>query len=510
MPHQHLRAVLVLAIVLAGAALFVPAASAATYCVSLPSCVTAGGTSEPDINTALAAAAASPGLDDVHIGPGTYQANGGFAYTSADPVRIVGSGTGENVDAATTLEDSTPTPSGENVLKLSGSSASSVANVAIGMPRDGAQNTGLALTSGTATNINVHDQPGQQGAVGEGVQLTGATLTRSSVFTYGVSDDGVDVEVGPASLVQDVRIRADADGVLIGPNTSATVRRCVITYGAAGVGLDQGGRGLVDSSVLHLEGVTAYAYSGAVYMPQGGASATVLNSTLVGEDAPADASAGVYMYSADATTADNAVVRNSVLTGFASSFHRYTAGTGVDNVTTSRSVYSAFTDTAAGARNEGRINLPDPGFANLQGDDFHLRADSPLIDRGLEIAGESATDAAGEPRVVSGGRGCVRRPDIGAYEFQPGPRPPVAVIHAPKRGSTGVKLVFKATGSCDPDGGRLRLAWRFDDGGHPTGVSVRHAFARAGTHMVALTVTDVTNRRTTVYVLVKVTKSRHR
>jgi hypothetical protein len=49
---------------------------------------------------------------------------------------------------------------------------------------------------------------------------------------------------------------------------------------------------------------------------------------------------------------------------------------------------------------------------------------------------------------------------------------------------------FDAAGSYDPDGGAIAgYVWDFGDGGHASGVTTSHTFA-AGTHNVALTVTD--------------------
>ena len=72
-------------------------AQATTYCVSDPACVSAGGTSQPNLQAALNAASASPGADRVEIGAGTFHSAGagGFFYSSAIPgnhVDVVGAG----------------------------------------------------------------------------------------------------------------------------------------------------------------------------------------------------------------------------------------------------------------------------------------------------------------------------------------------------------------------------------------------------------------------------------
>ncbi len=58
------------------------------------------------------------------------------------------------------------------------------------------------------------------------------------------------------------------------------------------------------------------------------------------------------------------------------------------------------------------ITGQDPKFVNLTGRDFHLRADSPAIDRGEDrYIPKADFDNNSRPK----GRGC----DIGAYEFDP-------------------------------------------------------------------------------------------
>ena len=62
-----------------------------------------------------------------------------------------------------------------------------------------------------------------------------------------------------------------------------------------------------------------------------------------------------------------------------------------------------------------------PGFANPGGGDYHLLANSPLIEIGeptAPVAGD--LDLDGNPRAIdSSDPGCAARRDIGAYEFVP-------------------------------------------------------------------------------------------
>jgi len=57
--------------------------------------------------------------------------------------------------------------------------------------------------------------------------------------------------------------------------------------------------------------------------------------------------------------------------------------------------------------------MVDPEFVDFENNNFHLRADSPLIDTGTNIAGIVDNDFDGAPRPQGAGF------DIGAYEFSP-------------------------------------------------------------------------------------------
>ena len=64
--------------------------------------------------------------------------------------------------------------------------------------------------------------------------------------------------------------------------------------------------------------------------------------------------------------------------------------------------------------NSGTVNFADPGFESPAGDDYRLRPDSPLIERGASGLPLPALDLAGRPRLNN------VHYDIGAYESQAG------------------------------------------------------------------------------------------
>ena len=75
-----------------------------------------------------------------------------------------------------------------------------------------------------------------------------------------------------------------------------------------------------------------------------------------------------------------------------------------------------------------------------------------------------------------------------------GSRSPVAVAGGtPTSGPAPLSVGFIGSASSDPDGGALRYEWNFGDGSAPdTTANPRHTYARAGTYLVTLRVTDTT------------------
>ena len=96
----------------------------------------------------------------------------------------------------------------------------------------------------------------------------------------------------------------------------------------------------------------------------------------------------------------------------------------------------------------------DPLFVGLPGVEQLLRFDSPAIDRGLAgvaSADESATDLAGNPRVVRGRADGGELRDVGAYEYQR--RAPTATASAGAASAEiGQRVTFTAAAT-DPDPG---------------------------------------------------------
>ena len=84
------------------------------------------------------------------------------------------------------------------------------------------------------------------------------------------------------------------------------------------------------------------------------------------------------------------------------------------------------------------------------------------------------------------------RTDTLSRRLRVGPpnQPPQGVMqHAPE-GRVGQSLAFDGSGSSDPDGSIERHFWNFGDGTFAEGASATHAYARPGTYIVGLNVTD--------------------
>jgi subtilisin family serine protease len=84
---------------------------------------------------------------------------------------------------------------------------------------------------------------------------------------------------------------------------------------------------------------------------------------------------------------------------------------------------------------------------------------------------------------------------------------PTAAFTAPTGATGGTAATFDAGSSTDPDGTIASYAWEFGDGATGTGRTVSHAYARSGTYLATLTVTDDEGATTSVTQAVAVANS---
>lgn len=467
------------------------AAHASVYCVGSTGCDQDFGT---NLQGALDQAKANGGEDTVRIADGFYFSPSGYMYDWPDPVHIEGAGGRfEGLGAASLAVAGTP--SNATTLTVLGSTASTISGLDVRVP-DGSSNKGIE-TNGSIDNVLVQDSfASATSPLGVLLHL-GGRLTNSTVDAGLVENFSVAVSLAGSATVSDSDL---AGQFSLRANTSGTVARVSRTHmkftqgGAfAGNGVTMG----VDDSLLEgvsVGGTTALA---AEVDADGAESTLTLNHvTIAGSSRPGSAA-----LAARAATASHSrlIFRNGVIADFTDAFFRDSNAGSLADISTDWSNYGGgrATDFGPGTITETNHTAVPPGF--LSATDYHLRADSPLVDAGDPAglaADEPPTDLSTQPRIADGNGDCDARRDIGAYEFTPGPRAPRAVASTP----------FDASASCDPDGDPLTFAWTFDDGATAVGASVQHTFATPGLHFGTVTVTDSTGRSATATTSVTVPK----
>jgi hypothetical protein len=422
--------------VLASLVLALPAlAHAATYCVNSPGCA---GTSEPDLQSALdAAAATATQADTVDVGNPGPPISGGYHYTdsgnAANQVAIVGA-----ARTTTVLKATSGSGSG---LYLNGT-GSTASHLTVQAPQGG----GYGMqTNGSLSDVDITSADPGTGAqtgvyfYGPNSTWTGGTLTLAS--GSGIQTGTYASTPGVSYTLQDVTVNAEDTGVF-GAQGSMLLRRVRI---ASAAGIQASGEHLVaDNLTFVATGSNAFTF-----VQSTGTLDSTVSLNHVSAFGPGATSDGVIATSSNPGRSVTATVRNSVFRNFLFSLYRNADGSGAStNVSVSYSdidlVHTTNTNTNGGS---GGITLgpgnldTDPLWLGAPAGNFSLKPASPVIDAGDPaglVAGDSATDVLGQPRSSNG------RQDMGAVEFQQ-PPPPVVDKTPPtfKTSKLPKKLRFK-------------------------------------------------------------------
>jgi hypothetical protein len=397
------------------------AAGAATFCVSDPTCP-AGGTREATVRAAFTDAARTVERDRVQIGPGTFTEDNLVTTSSVD---VVGAGS----------DRTTLVPSGGTTTTLNlASSDSTVSDLTVQVPTASGA-AGLLMSGTTATRVAVTGS-GLTNATGVVFSFGGRFANGSIDLTGTPTTTGVSSGAFGGGLVTDSRIAA--------PIGDTDVRLQRVRIVASALGVSTSPSLVVPSSSLTLEDVlvqlTAVGAIGvresasANFLGSASASLTLRHVTVVG----IGDGTSVGVQATAAGTIDfggrpvpgnvTATLSSTLVTGVGKPIDASLTGAGSALVLSDFSDWDPRAASSTGGaqvvRGTHDLNVL-PGFANAPGSDFSLVAGSPLVDRGdpALAAGESATDAAGAPRIVDGNGDGTASSDIGAFEYQP-PRPP--------------------------------------------------------------------------------------
>jgi hypothetical protein len=493
--------------VLVFAGLLCASASAQTFCVQDPACVTAGGTPEgtgatdADIDLAVTAASTAPGLDRIELGPVTFT-GAGVTWASGNPIQMMGSGEGQ-----TTID-------GTNFAITDDDTGSTVSDLSMTLDPSAVNAIALVL-SGQADHVAIDGTANTSSSDGALLDDTAVLSDSTIAMATGPGTHSVGVELGGDATLEDSSVQANqavlADDAPIGMG-AATIARVRLS-GTFGVSAAAGADVNVDQALIQTSGTNT---AGIFVQPPTTGTAMLTAVTAFHVTDVDTGSNGTALEAGDSGTRFDSIalydsiVRGSQFTiGFlpGSTSHSVIFSGGHNDWDTSPSRIDAGGGTFTPASDSSDVNL-DPGFVSST--DLSLRFDSPLIDAATPTTtcpqmGRSATDVAGLPRCVDGNGDGTASGDIGAFEYQRS-APVVTIAPGATSAPPGVTVGFSGTAT-DADPGETALLtyeWSFDDGGSAPGASVAHAFAAPGMHTATLTATDPSGRTGTATTTVNV------
>ena len=404
---------------------FAAPASATTFCVPafFAGCPDNGtNLADPDLTHAMSTDGSDGAADKVMIDAATLTATASFVASGSDPLEVVGSGT-----AQTRLTSS----SSANIalFRINNRPGTKVSDLTLvvpaSFPNSGGNGSAGFIRDAELDQVDINIE--NSGSNGISSLLGNNVITDSHVyagegsyvdraFSGNGSVPGTTTFVN--TTVQDSRYAfvADESGTAIDIQSSKVLGA---TSAAAWVG--SGAVMTIENSLLTTLDTYALTSGTSIGVP-GDAVMTVNSSTIanIGDTtSPAlDLSAANSSASGDATMN----IHNSIISGYPATWGMSQAiGPGLPvatlNIDHSNFLPVAIEDSGGTANVDDPSNInKDPRFVSPQ--DFRLMPGSPSIDRG-DPASTLTVDLAGDKRPVDGDGNGSKRPDQGAYEFQP-------------------------------------------------------------------------------------------
>lgn len=431
--------------------------------------------------------------NNIYIGGGaTYDTAAGLDFGSKR-VKIVGVGT------RPTIRMTAPVPTAAVVATTN--SQSSIDNVDIELPSLAVNMTGIFTANGgqKISNVSITGAGGITASGNKGIVMSDATprVETASIDLGGANSIGVQIgdsvvsSSSTSAIIDDVDVAHATIAVSLHDAYNFKIRR-LVSHSKSGVMLE-GSSGTISSSLILPSAVSAENSGGYGVSAYSNAdqdrSVLIDNCTIVGDSNVV--STGVFSSADDIGTDMSVTVNSSIVAGRNTAF---SGSPGDDSTAPINVKYSKFNGVSSGSvsfvgDNSEFFNF---GFVDAGNGNYHLALDSSLVDAGDPAAldsTDSATDADGQPRVVSRGAGNIR--DIGAFEVQnAAPVPRIAIVTSVP--STTVPTEFSAAGSTDAEGDAMTYDWTFDGAPATSGATIKKLFTSEGPHSVQLTVTDKT------------------
>jgi subtilisin family serine protease len=339
---------------------------------------------------------------------------------------------------------------------------------------------------------------------GGGILVKGpATVNNCNIERNIVTPGGLDVSSGGGisaygCTIADCSIRdnrsREGGGVFM---DGGLIAHCMIMSNNAPAGIGGGVR--MVSGTLHtcLIGSNVARHGGGVYADRILLGGNLILNCLVLDNIAATDGGGVF---GTWTIANCTIVRNFAY-GRGGGVYRPQGGESINtilyfnNAATGNNFYDyyegmAYSNCCTCPRRGSACITNDPGFVNMPTGDFHIRASSPCIDRGLNLNQFVTNDLAGNPRPLDGNGSSMATFDIGAYEYVPVPTSPRILV--PFASRTNV-LGSVVTLSVEVDGSLpLFYQWRFNETNLPESTNAtltvtNLAFAQAGLYSILIT-----------------------